>query len=128
MQTSTQPIIKASELRICNWVLHEGTITPIQISAKSFLEVENYIALFEPIPLTPEILEKCNGFQPAIGGTYYLPNENWKADFMGLEPCPSGGYYRLNEEYAEVGDTIQYLHQLQNLYFALTGTELEINL
>ena len=40
------------------------------------------------------------------------------------------------EFYFEIGDlgfnyvfkTIKYLHQLQNLYFVLTGTELEINL
>lgn len=33
----------------------------------------------------------------------------------------------VNHEY-ETGEPFKYLHQLQNLYFALTGKELEINL
>lgn len=75
----------------------------------------------EGIPLSPEILKKCG---------FYFDSQMWHInhDFLGL----------LSFEFA--GDTItvwvsrkdfghcQYLHQLQNLYFSLTSTELTINL
>jgi hypothetical protein len=70
---------------------------------------------FEPIPLTDEWLIKF-GFESdgiewwdgiiCLGmfkdGIYYLPTEN------------------LNDK---VGQEFKYVHQLQNLYFALTGTD-----
>jgi hypothetical protein len=39
-----------------------------------------------------------------------------------------GGFYAEIEEYPISQVDIKYLHQLQNLFFALTGEELEVNL
>lgn len=71
----------------------------------------------EPIPLTEEILLKC-GFNFWGGITSYCDRE----DFWSIK-MEDG---RFEIEYVEL--EIKHLHQLQNLYFALTGKELEIEL
>lgn len=72
-----------------------------------------------PIPLTKEILIKAgfeeyeNIYELRIGGccfVFYI-------------------YSDAIEFYIEgIGVDVKYVHQLQNLYFALTGKELEINI
>lgn len=82
-----------------------------------------------PIPLTPEILEKCgfkkngtfdkqfnNGNQIEIDLSDEYKGEVWLG---GSDSCTNGMGFVAN---------CQYLHQLQNLYFALTGEELTVNL
>jgi hypothetical protein len=70
----------------------------------------------KPIPLTEEILLKC-GFQKK-----YKSYE--KNDFTFID----GGYDKFAYKLAILAKTPKFLHQLQNLYFALTGEELQINL
>ena len=70
----------------------------------------------EPIPLTPEILEKC-GFEKLNSG-------NRRFNKIVLM-CESVSNYLLKDIPLT---PIRYLHQLQNLYFALTGEELEVKL
>ena len=77
----------------------------------------------KPIVLTPEILEKC-GFD--YDASYEVPKVQ-KGNFIlwdgfdGSFGANFGGLTRLDV-------SVQYLHQLQNLYFALTGEELEVKL
>lgn len=76
---------------------------------------------FEPIPLTPEWLErigeKCNN----------IPEWEYVIRVGALR-----WYFRWNTEwYSEIGgiyidSKVQYLHQAQNLYFSLIGKELTI--
>jgi hypothetical protein len=102
--------MKANELRIGNWVRyhHNGGF----IDAQIFHLTDEDINVL-PIPLSPEIIEKC-GFEDEYGnGRYY---------FDGLEYYDGKLWFRTSEI------KIQYLHQFQNLYFALTGEELEVNL
>jgi len=82
----------------------------------------NYAStIIKPIPLTEEWLVKL-GFN--YGGIWI--------ELMGLMSCgrilqhkgigaKSTAFY-INEQFIA---NIQYLHELQNLYFALTGTELK---
>jgi hypothetical protein len=97
------------------------------------------------IPLTPEILEKC-GFtkQPyyldPIISCYNLSLENVmkakdKFEMIGhVVNDPVEGYeqghcsVRFSVNGIWASDELMYLHQVQNLYFALTGTELAVNL
>lgn len=79
-----------------------------------------------PIPLTPEILLAC-GFGYDRSNEYWtfysLPN-NWHIG----ESChnePSAGVEKGKFYWGENYKEIKSLHQLQNLYFALTGSELE---
>jgi len=83
----------------------------------------------QPIPLTPEILEKCgfendNVFEKMFK---YLNKSIYDTDKLTFRKeegfiCFDGIKYRTLLKH------IIYLHQLQNLYFALTGEELTVNL
>lgn len=77
---------------------------------------------FEPIPLTPELLGQY-GFEKTSDRSYKLKNFG---QFIFLPPWgmtfkPAGMLDSLLRQ-----DLLRYLHQLQNLYFALTGKELPL--
>lgn len=115
--------IPASSLRIGNYV-KVGDIFDI-ITQPSYIYMADF---YDPIPLTPEILEKA-GFikSPAANSTYKsvpeLKAEIHFEDFRGglvcVLYCSTGSF---------IPNNIKYLHQLQNLYHALSGEELTINL
>lgn len=71
----------------------------------------------EPIPLTEEILLKC-GFKRDSDLKNSLCRFGIWFNIMNMEAT------YLSQKLIK----INYLHQLQNLYFALTGEELEINM
>lgn len=133
--------MKPSELRIGNWIYDdEGRLSKIK-GMKPFDhsvrcdEDEGCELLFdymhpvhglmdgyecdsnrcEPIPLTPEILEKC-GFEQANGIML------WECNGVQIAYETICGYFRIYPR----TNKIEYLHQLQNLYWCLVGEELEI--
>lgn len=75
----------------------------------------------KPIPLTPEWLERLGYKKDSMDNKWYQspsnlpPIYNWRRGDYGMDGLPLSV------------KSIQYLHQLQNLYFALTGEELTIN-
>lgn len=110
--------LRANELRIENLVLrkaillennnyHEITVTHHDIEAcvRSFAD-------FEPIPLTEEWLLKF-GYD-LITENYYAISGHLIWICNDLFICDKNGII------------LKHVHQLQNLYFALTGCELEI--
>ena len=90
----------------------------------------------EPIPLTEEILLKC-GFEFIFGinnrylkdyGAFYFTIMIMNDD-KSYQVSLSNHEKKEGESIPTVGlGIIKYVHQLQNLYFALTGEELKINL
>jgi len=116
-------MIKANELRIGNWYNFKNpmgdTFTPSIFDF--WTEAIGFEAYGEPIPLTPEILEKC-GFKKSENEKFF------KRDFYILVIDEDGSYAFGTDTYDGYFTDIKYLHQLQNLYFALTGEELKINL
>ena len=78
----------------------------------------------KPIPLTPEVLVVA-GFDEWSEGNWKtrvgLNKQGWSKEFNYYQP-----YYNLSTYCGNV--TIIHVHQLQNLYFALTGEELNIKL
>jgi len=112
-------MIVANELRIGNWVeidQYGNTRNIIRINSGS--DIDQVVKLRpSPIPLTPEILEKC-GFDKE-GDTYKIVTKNldycFKISFTG------SGYFSQN---AIAKQPTLYLHQLQNLYWCLCGEEL----
>ena len=119
--------MKASEFRIGNFCLDEFGLL-VEVDIDFFV---NYVQdKFKPIPLTEEWLlrfgfEKGNKIYPTGYSIELL-----KTDFY-LRPSYLGGYYwGFNKDEdnidCELNDVqpIQHVHQLQNLYFALTNTEL----
>jgi hypothetical protein len=117
--------MNASELRIGNLVygypfriINVGEITKkcVLIKHDETEEPFNYDEL-EGIPLTPEILEKAGfQYQADINNGYY------ELDSFSLDETDGGFLHNACD------NSVDYLHQLQNLYFALTGSELEIQL
>ena len=120
-------MINANELRIGNWVRFKHLLCFI-ITIKqdnceiqsSRLVVNSSYDFIEPIPLTPEILEKCGFVYSWDGGTNeanYSVKKNGKIVFSINDSLVfRHSFYNSTK--------LQYLHQLQNLIFALTGEEL----
>ena len=118
-------MIKANELRIGNWVIgHEDealqleSISPFELGIFNFRwEWLKYIKL---IPLTEEILLKCGAVKK---DKYFEFKETLlRLTFNnGLWHCSIG-----DDKHGFMFRFIKYLHQLQNLYFALTADELEV--
>jgi len=120
-------MMKATELRIGNYVkCYVKGITDrfdtVQLNIYHLTDICKQIKdyKYEPIPLTEEWLLKF-GFELDIEDDGYQKGK-YKVS-VSDEGCLFFiyvGYYP--EEIAE----FKYIHQLQNLYFALTGEELEI--
>jgi hypothetical protein len=155
-------MIQPNELRIGNYVDYEGQIKPVlaidgeneykEMGYKGCVTLPEYLpnttqvwtttgrwcAKINPIPITPEILERCDGF--------FVDDMNYNSDKENY--CMSVNedtYLHINsktgatkigsyEHSADANDgtvtttfyiqDTQYLHQLQNLIFALSGIEL----
>jgi hypothetical protein len=138
-------MIQANELRIGNWfsyVLKYGVWTTkyekvesihdngVNVYSSSFydstvIEADYEFKDINPVPLTPEILEKA-GFKEYLKGIAFT-NDHYVINLK------EGKFFRWEVEggygaWFILSDYCQYVHQLQNLYFALTGEELQINL
>lgn len=117
--------LKANELRVGNWVnmkiygMH-AYYKIMQVDANYIKWVADNNAACEPIPLTPELLEKC-GF--IYGDTWEF---TWRKDDIHVRQ--SDEYWYLVENRDVRYNPFKYLHQLQNIFHSLTGEELEINL
>ena len=118
-------MIKKEELRLGNYVCvsASGVIFKVESIGNSGLGVSNgsgktwmEFKWFEAIPLTKHWIDK---FSDENGEIYCFGGE-----IMYLED----GYYLIDSDGRTVlKGSIKYLHQLQNLYFALDQTELEKN-
>jgi hypothetical protein len=105
-----------NELRIGNWVLYPHTqLEPFRIEYPRHIELAGIV---QPIPLTPEILEAA-GFEHNPKSELWI---NWVICFDKNLQC----FISIGREEQDI--EINYLHQLQNLYFSLTGTELKVSL
>lgn len=118
--------MKANELRIGNLINIDDCLTEIAGITKSTVFFDGGFQMFiaggiEPIPLTEDWLLKF-GFKK-IGRAYKLINFGKFIfhDYMGISFYPAGLVNSLLRS-----DFLKYVHQLQNLYFALTGEELLI--
>jgi hemerythrin superfamily protein len=124
--------MKAQELRINNWVFIPGIDRYVKVSAiyKSHFRCEDSNGVsfdeslrinYHPIPLTPEILEKC-GFIEKLNRQWSFGENQITHDYMITVRYSKiiDGFYYQNAHFR-----LRHLHQLQNLYFALTGEELE---
>lgn len=121
-------MIQPNELRIGNYVKHvplnTGIFVKIDSEEISYCESypEEFNDNFKPIELTEEILLKC-GFEK-LEHLYKLHLLNSLNLIYNSEH--NGWYLDIYHNTSKI--ELRYLHELQNLYFALTGKELEINL
>ena len=134
--------MNANELRLGNLMHYYGNdVTVMSISKESadfgyFTDSIGFTRHYDvdfpkPIPLTEEWLEKFNFSR--------LDNEYWfNRDYPSYDLNLTGSFRRHymdfdndDSESFEIEDkniNIKYVHQLQNLYFALTGEELTIKI
>ena len=115
-------MINIHELRIGNWVKDKNN-KPKQIEQKDFGKEKN--PEYWPINITAEILEKA-GFEPMLidEDQFHLhPFKHFRKEgFKGYLMLGKDGLFTYT-----VNDKIYlHVHQVQNLYYALTGKELKI--
>jgi hypothetical protein len=128
--------LTANELRIGNLFIRIGDtmgspIAPVIESVKgTYYEYDYYhiqaesndldyqIEVFQPIPLTEEWLFK-------FGFRKYSSTQFDKGNFWTIANHNETKHFGMWCNHLEI--YIKYVHQLQNLYFALTGEELTIN-
>jgi hypothetical protein len=121
--------MEANELRIGNLVCLHFTNQNLEIKSIEYWKDSDYIIIFDgniienlkklkPITLTEDWLIKF-GFEDR--------NDYWKKKKVKM--VWSSRIIKTGERLGirhEKYDHIQYVHQLQNLYFALTGNELTV--
>jgi hypothetical protein len=129
-------MIDVKDIRIDNWLKHLQQDSPAQVLEINLIGKEGHGTIngwsykeWSPLPLTRELLEKCriskikNGFMsPDVFEKKYTKRivvNSFILHFDGKD-----GYWMEGSTIVEVN----YLHELQNLYVALTGQELECNL
>jgi hypothetical protein len=136
-------MIEPNELRIGNYIyqLEDGAIVQIAgVFEESTIHLKGEeksifggreLRAFAPILLDTAILEKC-GFKEEGDFSYTHPGKD-QIIFAELISRPNyeGLLFQLyvgsGWEYT-YGEQLKYLHQLQNLYFALTSEELPVKL
>lgn len=124
-------MIKANELRVGNWIIHHWSYDDIGPNPHdSYEKVPSHASplsyekeYYKPIPLTSELLIQCQFeilyWNPRL--EYFYVNKQSYYPFFVYETRDSLIYYNENLR-------IEYLHQLQNLFFELTREELNIEL
>ena len=114
--------MKASELRIGNW-FYNNNGEGIKCQIQHLVFCDSIECKYNPIPLTPEWLEKF-GFESEDVDDYVKDNHS-----VIIEKKEYSYWFaeQASDVYWQQLAVIKYVHQLQNLYFALTGEELEIN-
>lgn len=130
-------MIESKELRQGNKLSlsASGEIITVSVIEKIFLRVRGkpfayQFRLLNPIPLTTELLEKAGfvfGHSSDIYDNYSLPNGFYisycKKSIKEGYRHEKGNYY-----HGEIHIPIVNVHQLQNLFYCLTGKELQIEL
>jgi hypothetical protein len=133
-------MIQATDLRIGNWVNNDdlGNTQVDEIYNNSVVRVwsnADYFYIGEesinPIPLTPDILEKCGFVFNERSSSYriFSHKEEWilAAQQTADKTCFKIGL-PIDGRSDQYMTNLTYLNELQNLYKALTNNELTINL
>ena len=133
--------MRTEELRIGNLVYSGFRVVDVVDSIERSVFVVNYIVNFSdgenceveeinPIPITTKWLERLQ-FRKDDNGNYWVDLVTF---YFEIIPGKDG-FYPVIGQGAEISaeteqrvtlNCIKYIHELQNLYFALTGEELKI--
>jgi hypothetical protein len=111
--------MKANELRIGNYV--NDSIGLITIGLNGNIK---FADVYHPIPLTEEWLLKFGFLYSLRLDDFMFKKGN---DCFEIQPYKEGFLNSVLYNDIEILDRLQHVHQLQNLYFALTGEELTID-
>lgn len=117
-------MIKPNELRIRNYVFYDNILnTQIAAIHTDYVIITDWINggiktsyhLISPIDITPEWLER-------LGSTYNMDHSAYIFSHFRVGYETGGNWSIVFTDY--VICKIKYIHQLQNLHFAMTGKEL----
>ena len=121
--------MNAQELRIGNWLHSNLTEMDFRVTSRDILNIEGYPNTCKPIPLTEEWLLKF-GFKHKkcgmCGQDQWSNMDFWYIETISGEAIVLRGNVKQTKILYPYGTFIEYVHSLQNLYFALTGQELTI--
>lgn len=123
-------MLKSTELRIGNWInTPEGqkkftSSMMFGMYNTEVLSVEQFDSRYKPIPLTEDLL--INLGAKKYNSIYFITLFKLKAE-IHLENFDDIIVPSIKSDYLDlILDEIKYVHQLQNLYFALTSEELKM--
>lgn len=74
----------------------------------------------KPIPLDDEIMERLGFTSKWTKGVFGVATTSEHSDYVFYQECEENGI-------AYFPKPLKYVHELQNMYYALTGEELTIN-
>jgi hypothetical protein len=130
--------MKANELRIGNYFKSKSDEAIYELTYELLAEQFNGKDLgfddMQPIPLTQDWLIKL-GFKKHIIDEPTIKQTRWILDWSYMcATCPLSIYDKGKNSFSSfdssirgiIHSEIKHVHQLQNLYFALTGEELTI--
>lgn len=124
-------MITKEELRVGNAIQYDGDGTNAIVKSIEehgigieFKEEETWIEYdqFSGIPITDKLLEKL-GFKEQC----YVNEDQDEIDYWyyeGIDWILDQGYQPIDAGFPMIKYELMYIHQLQNLYFSLTGKEL----
>lgn len=132
-------MIDATTLRLGNYILHKGgvRILPVALTLTHFeLLAKDMAKDMFPIKLSAENLKKCGFIEnekyyqhPEVREfvlTLAVPGVN-KNEIRAYVPATTT-FARATVNELIISNNIYHLHQLQNLFYALTGEELEVGM
>jgi hypothetical protein len=130
-------MISILELRFGNYVLYKDgpKIRMVSLDQAYFFNLAKQPSLFYPIVLKAEILQQC-GFEENKDYPLYpearefrlvLPvNATGQHQILAYVKNNDECFARFHVNSSTASNPVYHLHRLQNLYFALTGKEMEI--
>jgi hypothetical protein len=119
-------ILKASEFRIGNYIYYFGVLEVVDINF--LISLEEKRAINQEIIIGPQPIKIDEDWLKRLGLTKWDGCDWWKhsEDSFELALEEEGYYLSINLNEYITAEPIHYIHQLQNLYFALYQKELTI--
>jgi hypothetical protein len=118
--------MKAQDLRIGNKIFYRNKVTTVNWQELKWIQEGNNN--FQPIPLTEEILLKCGFISGGAKQWLFITLDKKDECYLYFNPLGKGIAIDQNGIECSFEIELNYLHQLQNIFFALTNEELTINL
>ena len=118
-------VLVANELKIGNLLYNDNVI--VKIDARSIFDIwdDKGIKNYKPILLTEEWFRKLPDDEwefVGFGNRLIVQHNKFKS--IKIEFCQNEFAFYFNDELINLK---QYIHESQNLFFALTGEELTLN-
>ncbi len=115
--------IKASELRLNNWVAMPSSGLPVQITAMDISDIQSNLKNRLGIPLTPEILLKAGFWKSKAGWYEMIPVSRFTIVPTDTDAFCIYSGYEVNGEPNLIA-IVYHFHQLQNFWASCNLGEL----